>query len=214
MNDSKLLDHLRLYLVVGSLDAPGGLLETVEAALLGGVTAVQLREKSGTDLEILRAAERLQELCTDHGAAFLMNDRIDLALAAGADGVHLGVDDLPVPAARRIAGLDFWIGFSPDTDTGARSARLEGASYLGVGPVFGTVSKSDAGPAIGLGQLKRRVIVADLPVIGIGGIDASNAASVIRAGASGVAVMSTILQAADPRAVAENLRGAIDAALG
>lgn len=214
MNDSKLLDHLRLYLVVGSLDAPGGLLETVEAALLGGVTAVQLREKSGTDLEILRAAERLQELCTDHGAAFLMNDRIDLALAAGADGVHLGVDDLPVPAARRIAGSDFWIGFSPDTDTGARSARLEGASYLGVGPVFGTSSKSDAGPAIGLGQLKRRVIVADLPVIGIGGIDASNAASVIRAGASGVAVMSTILQAADPRAVAENLRGAIDAALG
>jgi thiamine-phosphate diphosphorylase len=213
VSDTKLLDHLRLYLVVGSQSAPGGLLETVEAALLGGVTAVQLREKSGTDLEILRTAERLRELCTDHGAALFLNDRIDLALAAGADGVHLGVDDLPIPAARRIAHSDFWIGFSPDTDTGARSARLEGASYLGVGPVFGTASKSDAGPAIGLGLLKRRLMVADLPVIGIGGIDASNAASVIQAGAAGVAVMSAILQSADPRAAAESIRGAVDAAL-
>ena len=214
MNESNLPDHLRLYLVVGSQDAPDGLLETVEAALLGGVTAIQLREKSGTDLEILRSAERLRELCADHGAAFFMNDRIDLALAAGADGVHLGIDDLPIPAARRMAGPNFWIGFSPDTDTGARSARLEGASYLGVGPVFGTASKADAGPAIGLPLLKRRVVVADLPVIGIGGIDVSNAASVIRAGASGVAVMSAILQSADPRLAAEALRKEIDAALG
>ena len=214
MNESNFSDHLRLYLVVGSQDAPDGLLETVEAALLGGVTAIQLREKSGTDLEILRSAERLRELCADHGAAFFVNDRIDLALAAGADGVHLGVDDLPIPAARRMAGPNFWIGFSPDTDTGARSARLEGASYLGVGPVFGTASKVDAGPAIGLQLLKRRVVVADLPVIGIGGIDVSNAASVIRAGASGVAVMSAILQSADPRAAAQALRKEIDAALG
>jgi len=214
VNESNLPDHLRLYLVVGSQDAPDGLLETVEAALLGGVTAIQLREKSGTDLEILRSAERLRELCADHGAAFFMNDRIDLALDAGADGVHLGIDDLPIPAARRMAGPNFWIGFSPDTDTGARSARLEGASYLGVGPVFGTASKADAGPAIGLPLLKRRVVVADLPVIGIGGIDVSNAASVIRAGASGVAVMSAILHSADPRLAAEALRKEIDAALG
>jgi len=214
VNESNFSDHLRLYLVVGSQDAPDGLLETVEAALLGGVTAIQLREKSGTDLEILRSAERLRELCADHGAAFFVNDRIDLALAAGADGVHLGVDDLPIPAARRMADPNFWIGFSPDTDTGARSARLEGASYLGVGPVFGTASKVDAGPAIGLLLLKRRVVVADLPVIGIGGIDVLNAASVIRAGASGVAVMSAILQSSDPRAAAEALREEIDAALG
>jgi thiamine-phosphate pyrophosphorylase len=214
VSDSILLDHLRLYLVVGSHVTPGGVLETAEAALLGGVTAIQLREKSGTDLEILRAAERLKELCADHGAAFFLNDRIDLAIAAGAAGAHLGVDDLPIPAARRISGTDFWIGFSPETDTGARSARLEGASYLGVGPVFGTDSKIDAGPAIGLPLLKRRVMVADLPVIGIGGIDASNAASVIRAGASGVAVMSAILQSANPRAAAEALREEIDAALG
>ncbi len=214
MSERDLRDQLELYLVVGSQDVRGDLLETVEAALLGGVTAVQLREKSGTDQEILQTAERIRDLCKDHHAAFFVNDRVDLALAAGADGVHLGVDDLPIPAARRITGPDFWIGFSPDTDTGARSAKLEGANYLGVGPVFGTASKTDAGPAIGLSLLRRRITVSDLPVIGIGGIDASNAARVIQAGAAGVAVMSAILRADDPRAAAEGLRGAIDGALG
>lgn len=214
MNDQSLREHLRLYLVAGSEDVPGGLLETVEAALLGGVTAVQLREKSGSDREHLLTAERLRELCADHDAAFFVNDRIDLALAAGADGVHLGVDDLPIPAVRRIAGPDFWVGYSPDTDMGVRSAQLEGANYLGVGPVFGSASKADAGPAIGLNVLRRRVAVSDLPVIGIGGVTAANAGSVIRAGAVGVAVMSAILRAVDPQAAAAELRGAIDDALG
>lgn len=208
-----LTDHLRLYLVVGSQDTPGGLLETIEAALLGGVTAVQLREKGRSDLHILQTAEQVRELCQDHGAAFYLNDRTDIALAMGADGVHLGVDDLPIPAARRIAGPSFCIGFSPDTDTGARSAKLEGANYLGVGPVFGTGSKSDAGPAIGLGILRRRVVVADLPVIGIGGITTTNAASVIQAGAIGIAVMSAISRASNPQAAARTLREAIDDAL-
>lgn len=213
MNRRTLTDYLRLYLVVGSGDTSHGLLETVEAALLGGVTAVQFREKSGTDLQIVRKAEQLRELCADHDAAFFINDRIDLALASGANGVHLGVDDLPIPAARRLSPANFWIGFSPDTDTGARSARLEGADYLGVGPVFGTGSKADAGPAIGLGMLKRRVAVSGLPTIGIGGIDAGNAASVIRAGATGIAVMSAILRAEDPRTAARELREAVDGAL-
>ncbi len=118
VSEHSLADQLRVYLVVGSHDTPGGLLETLEAALLGGVTAVQLREKSGTDLDTLQTAERVRELCVDHGAAFFLNDRVDLALAAGANGVHLGVDDLPIPAARRMAGPRFVIGFSPDTDTG------------------------------------------------------------------------------------------------
>ena len=213
MSEAAATSYLRVYLVAGSEDAPRGLLETVEAALLGGVTAVQLREKSGTDLEILLTAERLRELCRDHDAAFFMNDRVDLALAAGADGVHLGVDDLPIPAARRIAGPEFKIGFSPSSDTESRSARLEGADYLGVGPIFGTISKSDAGAAIGLGLLKRRASIASLPVIGIGGIDADNAARVIQSGAAGVAVMSAILRANDPTAAAAALRKAVDGAL-
>ncbi len=213
MSEPGLADQLRVYLVVGSHDTPSGLLETLEAALLGGVTAVQLREKSGTDLDIIQTAERVRELCVDHGAAFFLNDRVDLALAAGANGAHLGVDDLPIPAARRMAGPRFVIGFSPNTDTGVRSARLEGADYLGVGPVFGTGSKSDAGPAIGLRLLERRVDIADIPVIGIGGIDDGNAASVVRAGAVGVAVMSAISRSSDPRAAAEALREAVDGAL-
>jgi len=213
VSEPGLADQLRVYLVVGSHDTPSGLLETLEAALLGGVTAVQLREKSGTDLDIIQTAERVRELCVDHGAAFFLNDRVDLALAAGANGAHLGVDDLPIPAARRMAGPRFVIGFSPNTDTGVRSARLEGADYLGVGPVFGTGSKSDAGPAIGLRLLERRVDIADIPVIGIGGIDDGNAASVVRAGAVGVAVMSAISRSSDPRAAAEALREAVDGAL-
>lgn len=213
MISNSLTDSLRLYLVAGTQDAPNGLLETVEAALLGGVTAVQLREKSGTDRETLATAERIRELCIEHGAAFFFNDRLDLALAANADGIHLGVDDLPIPAARRIAGAEFVIGFSPDTDLGARSARIESASYLGVGPIFGTTSKSDAGPALGLSLLKRRLEVSGLPVIGVGGIDAGNAGSVVKAGAAGVAVMSAILRAPDPESAARSLREAVDAAL-
>jgi thiamine-phosphate pyrophosphorylase len=206
-------EQLRLYLVAGTQDAPHGLLETVEAALIGGVTAVQLREKGATDREILATAERVRELCLEHGAAFFLNDRLDLALAAQADGIHLGVDDLPIPAARRIAGPELTIGFSPESDLGARSARIEGGSYLGVGPIYGTKSKSDAGPAIGLNVLKRRIEVSGLPVIGIGGISAENAGSVIGAGAAGVAVMSAILMASDPQAAARALREAVDAAL-
>jgi thiamine-phosphate pyrophosphorylase len=206
-------EQLRLYLVAGTQDAPHGLLETVEAALIGGVTAVQLREKGATDREILATAERVRELCLEHGAAFFLNDRLDLALAAQAEGIHLGVDDLPIPAARRIAGPELTIGFSPESDLGARSARIEGGSYLGVGPIYGTKSKSDAGPAIGLNVLKRRIEVSGLPVIGIGGISAENASSVIGAGAAGVAVMSAILMASDPQAAARALREAVDAAL-
>ena len=213
MSSKPLVEQLRLYLVAGTEDAPHGLLETVEAALIGGVTAVQLREKSGTDREILATAERVRELCLEHGAAFFFNDRLDLALAANADGIHLGVDDLSIPAARRIAGPKFTIGYSPDSDLGARSARIEGGSYLGIGPIFRTRSKSDAGPAIGLKLLKRRIEVSGLPVIGIGGIDAGNAGSVVGAGASGIAIMSAILTATDPEAAARELREAIDAAL-
>jgi thiamine-phosphate diphosphorylase len=213
VTEKTLPDLLRLYLVAGSQDASLGLFETVEAALKGGVTAVQLREKVGTDAQVLATAERIRELCHEYGVPFFVNDRIDLALASGANGVHLGVDDLPVPLAHRIAGERFLIGFSPETDIQARSARLEGASYLGVGPVFGTGSKPDAGPGIGLGVLRRRAEVSGLPVIGIGGIDATNAARVIGAGAVGVSVMSAILRADDPTAAAMALREAVDAAL-
>jgi thiamine-phosphate diphosphorylase len=188
----------------------GDLILMVERALSGGVTAVQLRYKHGTDREALELARSLRSRTADQGALFLVNDRLDLALASGADGVHLGVDDLPLEDARRIAGPDLVIGYSPETDDQTRDASERGADYLGVGPVFGTATKSDAGNPIGPDTVSRRAGLAGIPVIGIGGITAQNARSVIGAGAVGVAVVSAISMQDDPRAAAVGLRRALD----
>jgi thiamine-phosphate diphosphorylase len=208
-----LAKHLSVYLVADPAHASRDLTSDVEHALAGGVTCVQLRAKHLTDREALSLARVLRTRCHACGALFLVNDRLDLALAAGADGIHLGVDDLPVRDARRLAGDDFIIGFSPETDDQASTAGSEGAHYLGVGPVFGTVSKDDAGDAIGLGTLRRRAQLAGIPIIGIGGISPANAAAVIDAGAVGVAVVGAILRADDPRLATAKLRRVIDSAL-
>ena len=210
MSEATLAERLRLYLVADPEASRRPLTETVDAALRGGVTAVQLRAKRLTDREATELAKRLAASCRDHGALFLVNDRIDIALAAGADGVHLGVDDLPIEDARRMAGREFIIGFSPETDAQAAAAGPLGASYLGVGPVFGSVSKADAGEAIGLATLERRVAMAGVPVIGIGGVTGGNAAAAIETGAAGVAVVSAILGANDPETAARSLRRAVD----
>ena len=204
------LFDLRVYLVADPEQASSGLEATVAAALDGGVTAVQLRAKSMTDSESIALARRLKKMCDAAGATFLINDRVDIALAVDAEGVHLGVDDLPLETARRILGPDKVIGFSPEFDQQAEGARNAGADYLGVGPVFGTTSKSDAGQAVGLETLRRRVELAGIPVIGIGGISAGNAPGVMQTGAAGVAVVSAILRAADPRSAAAELRAAVD----
>jgi thiamine-phosphate diphosphorylase len=198
-------ERLSVYLVADPDQTERPLIEAVEAALAGGVTAVQLRAKRLTDRELVVLAGALGERCRALGALFVVNDRLDVALAAGAGGVHLGVDDLPLERARAIAGPELVIGYSPEHDEQAATARARGADYLGVGPVFGTTSKADAGAAIGLETLRRRVALAGIPVIGIGGIGATNAASVVATGAVGVAIVSAILRAADPRAAASDL---------
>lgn len=199
---------LRLYLIADPEHAPGPLEAIVTEALSGGVTAVQLRAKRLSDREALALAERLMTRCRAAGALFFVNDRLDLALASGTDGVHLGVDDLPLEAARRLAPR-LLIGYSPETDEQTRAALARGADYLGVGPVFGTATKPDAGTAIGIATIKRRATLADIPLIGIGGITADNAGSVIEAGAVGVAVVSAILRATDPAAAARRLAEAV-----
>ncbi len=203
-----MIDRLKLYLVADPDHCPSSLVEAVRAALAGGVTAVQLRAKSLTDREMTALAVRLREATTSHDALFLVNDRVDIALAAGADGVHLGVSDLHPANARRITPPEFLIGYSPDdaTDIAGENA----ADYYGIGPVFGTRSKSDAGDAIGLDAFAARVAASPVPVIGIGGIGASNAGSVIERGAAGVAVISAILGAPDPAEAARDLRRAVD----
>lgn len=196
---------LRLYLVADPDHVDGDLIEVVEKALMGGVTMVQLRAKGLRDLEHLNLATTLARLCQAFNVPFLVNDRVDIALAVHAQGVHLGVDDLPLEAARRIGGDNLILGFSPDTDDHLRSAADRGADYLGIGPVFGTMTKNDAGAALGLDVFADRIKIGGLPVVGIGGIRAENAGDVTAAGADGVAVVSAILAAADPEGAARQI---------
>ncbi|MDQ3547824.1 MAG: thiamine phosphate synthase [Chloroflexota bacterium] len=204
---SDLAPRLRRYLVT---DARAGsverLVEICRAALDGGVTAIQLRAKGWTDRQLLDAAQSLGPFCRDSGALFIVNDRLDIALAAGADGVHLGIDDLPVAVARRLLGPEAVIGYSPDNDADRRTAEAAGANYLGIGPVYRTGTKLDAGDAIGLDGLRRVVSATRLPVIGIGGITIEQAADVVNMGAVGVAVVGAIFFTADPTATARHLR--------
>jgi len=204
---------LRVYLVADPDQSSGDFMTAVTAALAGGVTMVQLRAKSLTDRQVIELGRELLPHCRQAGAAFLVNDRVDLALALGADGVHLGVDDLSIENARRLAPPNFVIGYSPDTDQQAEAARQRGANYLGVGPIYGTASKADAGVAIGVDLLHHRAAISGLPTIGIGGVTAENAASVIGAGACGVAVIGAILRSADPQESARALCTTVDAAL-
>jgi thiamine-phosphate pyrophosphorylase len=183
------------------------LVEMVRAALRGGAPCIQLRAKTETAREMVELARALREATHAAGALLIVNDRVDVALAAGADGAHVGEDDLPVPAARRIVPPGFLLGRSTETPEQAVRARGDGADYVGVGPVYETASKDDAGGPVGLARVAAVVGAAGIPAVGIGGIDAGNAAEVVRAGAAGVAVIRAVMQAPDPaEAVRELLR--------
>lgn len=198
--------RLRRYLVT---DASAGDVERLVAicdeAIQGGITAVQLRAKGWTDGELLRAATELRKVCDRTGALLIVNDRVDITLASNADGVHLGVDDLPVGVARRLLGSGKIIGYSPETPDDRIVAEIAGVDYLGIGPVFGTKTKNDAGQALGLDTFAELVASSSVPVIGIGGISVDDARSVVEAGAVGVAVVGAVFLAHDPRAAAREL---------
>jgi thiamine-phosphate pyrophosphorylase len=191
---------LRLMVITDRQLAGGrGWLSVVEDALKAGATAIQLRDKQATSRELLEMALELRPLTTRHDALFLVNDRFDVALASGAHGVHLGHDDLPVAAVRLAVPRDFVIGRSADTEADARSAEAAGADYLGVGSVFGTATKPEIiGEVIGTDQLARVAASVTIPVVGIGGVTAANAADVAKAGAAGIAVVSAAMCAPDP----------------
>lgn len=204
---------LRLYLVTDRGLAGGrSLEEIVYQSVAGGVTAVQLREKEATARQFLQQGEALRRATSKLGIPFLVNDRVDIAQACGADGVHLGQSDMPCALARRILGEGRIIGVSVSTLEEAVEAQAEGADYLGVGPVFATSTKTDALPATGLGLLEAIGHAVAIPLVGIGGINQTNAGEVILAGASGVAVVSAIIAGADPGKAARSLRSKIDAA--
>jgi len=201
----------RLYLVTDTALAGARPIEDLVArAVAGGVTLVQLREKQLAARAFLARAEGLRRRLAALGVPLIVNDRPDIALAAGAAGVHLGQGDLPCSAVRRVVGDALIIGVSVSTPDEARRAVDDGADYLAASPVFATPTKSDAPPAVGLAGLRRIAAAARVPVVAIGGLSAANAAKAMRAGAAGVAVVSAIMAAADPAEAAAALRRAVD----
>ena len=202
----------RTYLVTQASRSAGRDTETVvEAALESGVDAVQLREKGLNDAERYAVGRRLRELTADAGVPLIVNDRVDIAAAIDADGVHHGQSDLPVEVAREQLGDAAVVGRSASTIEQARAAEDAGADYLGVGAVYGTESKAvpDSKDGIGTERVREVAGAVEVPVIGIGGITADNAAPVVEAGAAGVAALSSITAAADPAAATAALREAV-----
>lgn len=197
---------LSIYLVTDRRSAGDRLLlDIVRAAIRGGVTAVQLRDKERATRKTLELGRVLRELTRAAGVSLIVNDRVDLALALDADGVHVGQDDLPAAIARRLIGPERVLGVSAASVAEARRAERDGADYLGVGDVFGTLSKPDAGEPIGLARLAEIAQAVSVPVVGIGGITLENAAAVTGAGAVGVAVISAVMSAPDPEGAARRL---------
>ena len=200
--ESKLLGHdlrqrlakARAYLVTSPSER---LLETVEAALKGGIDIVQYREKSADDEVRLELASKLKALCHTYNALFIVNDRVDIAAAVGADGVHLGQQDLPMSAARRILGPLPIVGRSTTNPAEMARAIDEGADYIGVGPVYATPTKPGKAAA-GYDYIRYAVDHAPMPWFAIGGIDLTNVATVREAGAPGIAIVRAIMQADDP----------------
>ena len=196
---SALASRLRL-IVVTDPGVPSGrtVLDVVRASLRGGAPSVQLRAKDSSARDAAQLARELLAETRAAGALLFVNDRVDIALAVGADGAHLGDEDLPLAAARRIVPPGFLLGMSTDTAELARQAERDGADYLGVGPVYGTASKADAGAPIGTARIAEVAASVRIPIVGIGGIHAGNAAAIVHAGAAGVAVISAVMHATDP----------------
>ena len=183
---------------------PMTLLQQAEAALQGGVTCLQLREKHLEDDAFLAEAREMAALCRRYRVPFIVNDRVDIALACGADGVHVGQDDMEVSAVRRMAGDKLMVGVSAHTVEEAVRAARGGADYLGLGAVFSTSTKADAG-AMSRDTLKAICQAVDLPKVAIGGISAKNILELSGSGVDGVAVASAIFGAPDPRRAAQDL---------
>lgn len=192
-----------IYLVTDDGCLQGrALLDCVREALEGGVTLVQYRAKTASSAEMYAEAQELKALCDSFKVPLIINDRLDIAMAVGAAGVHLGQDDLPCAAARKILGEDYIIGVSAHNPAEAKAALQSGADYLGCGAVFGTATKADV-KKLGTEGLAAICKAKGLPVVGIGGVTADNYREVRAAGADGAAIVSGILAQPDIRATVE-----------
>jgi len=201
----------RVYVITESRHARGrSHQEVAEAAIRGGATAVQLRMKDEPARAVFEAARTIAPRCRAAAVALIVNDRVDVALMAGADGVHIGQDDLPAAEVRALLGTRALIGVSAATVDEAVAAERAGADYVGVGSIYTTATKPDAGAPVGLGRVTEIRRAVRLPIVGIGGITPGNAAAVIRAGAQGVAVITAVTLADDMSAAVRRLRETVD----
>jgi len=212
----ELAQKLAVYIVTDEEQAGGeaSLIYTVEKALEAGAGTIQLRHKTADTAHFLRLAKAIRELTRRFGALFIVNDRLDIALAAEADGIHVGQQDMPVELARRWLGEERVIGVSVGSPDEAREAERQGADYVGISPVFATGSKADAGFPVDLAGVGEITSATSLPAVGIGGINAANTAEVIKAGAVGVAVISAVMGQPDPYEATRALIAAVNSALG
>ncbi len=210
MSTAKTIDW-RLYVITDAGLARGrSHQEVIEAAILGGATIVQYRAKDVSTRQMVTEAQVLRELTRRAGVPFIVNDRVDVALAVDADGVHIGQDDMPVALARKLIG-DRLLGVSAHSLSEAVQAVQDGADYLGVGPVFATPTKPDAAPPIGIDGLTTIRRQISIPIVAIGGINQTNAAEVIRTGVEGIAVVSAVVAAEDVAAAARQLIAIVSA---
>jgi thiamine-phosphate pyrophosphorylase len=195
-----------LYLVTDSrLIGERSLGDVIGAAIRGGARVVQYRGKNLTTRQMVKSAEILRQVCQQLGAVFLVNDRLDVALAVDADGVHLGQTDMPTGIARRLLGKEKVLGVSVQDAGAMDEAVSEGADYLSLSPVFATPTKPDHEEPLGLEKVRVLAGRSPLPVVAIGGINAANVGAVMRAGVHGVCVISAILGAPDPEQAAREL---------
>jgi thiamine-phosphate pyrophosphorylase len=209
---------LRLYALADPAVAGGRALTDLAQRITGSATLVQLRDKQGSTRVMTEEARALRSVLEPHGVPLIINDRVDVALAAEADGVHIGQDDMAPDDARLLLGRAAIIGLSIKTPEQARTAPLDLLNYVAIGGVYGTTSKDNTDSPIGINGLRAIVDVIrarqpKFPICAIAGINSSNAADVIAAGADGVAVISALSLAPDPAAAAQNLRAVVDDAL-
>lgn len=208
------MNDFTLYTITGEQFHPGrSQTEVIEEAIRGGSDIIQLRDKTSPKRIVLRKAEELRELTRRYGVTFIVNDHIDIALAVDADGIHLGQDDLPLAAARRIMG-DKIIGISTHAIEEAREAQREGADYIGVGPVFATKSKVDVVDPVTTTYVRQVAAEITIPWVAIGGIKLHNVGEVLQAGARRICAISEIVGSSDVQGTCEAFRLAIQKAGG
>ena len=189
------------------------ILTVAKSALEGGATIIQLRDKTASTRQLIEEGLALRALTREYRALLIVNDRVDIALAVDADGVHVGQDDMPTALARQLLGPERILGVSAATMQEAAEAIAGGADYLGVGPIFPSQGKADAGPSTGVHLLTELASTYSIPLVAIGGIAAANAMEVIRAGAAGIAVITAVVNAEDVIAAARQLRNIVDTAM-